>query len=151
MATLSKIVLTTVDHDSSADNGVLTDKLEEVVLENTLGSSGSVSLDVTEVTNVSLGVSGSTVVLLEGVEVGAGGSAAVGVVTKLVNVESTLSVGLVTSDVVSDSDGSGLGLLLESDSTGDLGISSKNSDLVSFTFGKSVWGTTAARRQKPGN
>lgn len=141
MATLSKIVLTTVDNDGSANNGVVTSQLEKRVLENTLGNTLRVSLDVSEVTNVSLRVGGTTVVLLEGVEVGAGRSAAVGVVTKLVDVESSLSVGIVALDVVGDSDGAGLRVLLESDSTGDLGISSKNSDWVRMcSVGK--WRTT---------
>lgn len=130
MAALSKIVLAAVDNNGSANNGVVAGQLEKSVLENTLGNTLRVGLDVSEVTNVSLGVGGSTVVLLEGVEVGAGRGAAVGVVTKLVDVESSLGVGIVALDVVGDSDGAGLRVLLESDSTGDLGISSKNSDWV---------------------
>jgi hypothetical protein len=39
--------------------------------------------------------------------------AAVGVVTELVDVEATLSVGIVARDVVGDGGGAGLGALLE--------------------------------------
>lgn len=139
MAALSKIVLAAVDNDGSANNGVVAGQLEKSVLENTLGNTLGVGLDVSEVTNVSLGVGGSTVVLLEGVEVGAGRGAAVGVVSKLVDVESSLGVGIVALDVVGDGDGAGLRVLLESDSTGDLGISSKNSDWVRCVC-VCVWG-----------
>lgn len=54
--------------------------------------------------------------------------AAVGVVTELVNVESTLSVGVVARDVPGDGGGSALGGLVERDGTGDLGVTPENSD-----------------------
>ena len=54
--------------------------------------------------------------------------AAVGVVTELVNVESTLGVGVVARDVPGDGGGSTLGGLVESDGTGDLGVTPENSD-----------------------
>lgn len=55
-------------------------------------------------------------------------SAAVGVITELVNVESTLSVGVVTGDVPGDGGGSTLLGLLEGDSTGDLCVSAQDSN-----------------------
>ena len=55
-------------------------------------------------------------------------SAAVGVITELVNVESTLSVGVVTGDVPGDGGGSTLIGLLEGDSTGDLCVSAQDSN-----------------------
>ena len=54
--------------------------------------------------------------------------ASVGVVTELVNVESPLSVGVVARDVPGDGGGSALGGLVESDGTGDLGVTPENSD-----------------------
>lgn len=60
--------------------------------------------------------------------VGTGGGAAVGVVTELVDVEATLSVGVVAGNVPGDGGGDGLVGLLESDSTGDLRVTTDNSN-----------------------
>lgn len=59
---------------------------------------------------------------------GAGRGAAVGVVTESVNVEATLGVGVVTSDVPGNSGGGGLVLLLEGDGSGDLGVTTEDSN-----------------------
>ena len=56
------------------------------------------------------------------------GGAAVGVVTELVNVESTLGVGVVALDVPGDGGGGTLAGLLEGDGAGDLGVTTENSD-----------------------
>lgn len=48
--------------------------------------------------------------------------AAVGVVTEGVDVEASLGVGVVTSDIPGDGGGSGLILLLENNGSGDLGV-----------------------------
>ncbi len=58
----------------------------------------------------------------------AGGGAAVGVVTKGVDVEAALGVGVVSGDVVGDGGGSTLGLLLEDDGAGDLGVTTEDSN-----------------------
>ena len=63
-----------------------------------------------------------------GLTVGTSGGATVGVVTELVNVEGTLSVGVVAGDVPADGGGSGLGSLLEGDGTGDLGVTTEDSN-----------------------
>lgn len=60
--------------------------------------------------------------------VGAGGGAAVSVVTELVDVETTLSVGVVAGDVPGDGGGDGLVGLLEGDGTGDLRVTTDNSN-----------------------
>ena len=57
-----------------------------------------------------------------------GRGAAVGVVTELVDVESTLGVGVVAEDVPRDSGGSVLGGLLKGDGTVDLGVTTEDSD-----------------------
>lgn len=49
-----------------------------------------------------------------------GRGATVGVVTKGVDVHATLGIGIVARDVPRDLGGSGLGLLLEDESSGDL-------------------------------
>lgn len=59
---------------------------------------------------------------------GASGGAAVGVVTELVNVESTLSVGVVAGDVPGDGGGGTLVSLLEGDGAGDLSVTTENSN-----------------------
>lgn len=56
----------------------------------------------------------------------ASGSASVGVIAEGVDVESSFGVGIVTSDVPGDGGGSRLGLLLEDDGAGDLGVTAEN-------------------------
>lgn len=69
---------------------------------------------------------------------GAGGGAAVGVITELVDVESTLGVGVVAGDVPGDAGRGALIGLLEGDSTGDLRVTAEDSNysqsLVLGTF-----------------
>ena len=67
-----------------------------------------------------------TMALLEWVEVWACGSAAVGVVTELVNVHSTLGIGVVAPNIEGDKGGGGLGLLGESHGTGDIRVTTEN-------------------------
>ena len=57
-----------------------------------------------------------------------GRGAAVGVVTKGVDVHAALGVGVVAGDVPGDLGGSGLGLLLEDDGPGDLGVTTDDAD-----------------------
>jgi hypothetical protein len=56
------------------------------------------------------------------------GGAAVGVVTELVDMDATLSVGVVAGDIPGDGGGGGLVGLLKGDSAGDLGVTTENSD-----------------------
>jgi hypothetical protein len=56
--------------------------------------------------------------------VGSSGGAAVGIVTELMDVHATLSAGIVTSDIPRDGGGRGLRVLLESDGSSDLGVTS---------------------------
>lgn len=63
-----------------------------------------------------------------GLTVGTGGGATVGVVTELVDVETTLSVGVVASNVPGDGGGVRLVGLLEGNSTGDLRVTTDNSN-----------------------
>ena len=60
--------------------------------------------------------------------VGTSRGAAVGVVTELVNVESTLSVGVVAGDVPGDGGGGTLVSLLEGNGTGDLSVTTEDSN-----------------------
>jgi hypothetical protein len=111
-----------------AQDALSTDELHQLVLLGANGVTLGIGLEVAKVTDVTLVVLGSTVGLAEGVEVRASGGAAVGVVTELVDVEATLSVGVVASDVPGDGGGGVLVGLLESDSAGDLRVSTDNSD-----------------------
>jgi hypothetical protein len=95
VAALAKVVGSLVNDDRSADDRVGAEERDVLVWPSAyehqackvkdrrrtgdLDGSGSraVGLDVSEVTNVSLRVLGSTVVLLQRVEVGTGGSASV--------------------------------------------------------------------------
>jgi hypothetical protein len=56
---------------------------------------------------------------------GASGCAAIGVVTKLMNMHATLSIGIISGDVPCDGGWGGLGGLLECNSSGDLRITSQ--------------------------
>ena len=59
---------------------------------------------------------------------GAGAGAAVGVVTELVDVHATLSVGVIALEVVGDGRGAGLGGLLEGDGATDGRVTTDNCD-----------------------
>ena len=56
------------------------------------------------------------------------GRAAVGVVTKGVDVEAALGVGVLARDVPGDGGGSRLGLLLEDNGAADLGVAADNAN-----------------------
>lgn len=125
---LAKVVGAGVNDHGAANDAVGADQLDQVVGNGALGVALSISVDVAEIANVADLIGGSTVVLAEGVEVRAGRGAAVGVVTKGVDVETTLRVGVVAGDVVGDGGRGTLRSLLEDDGAGDLGVSSKNAD-----------------------
>lgn len=55
-----------------------------------------------------------------------GRSASVGVVTKGVNVEAALGVGVLAGDVPGDGGGRRLGVLLEDDGAADLGVTTED-------------------------
>jgi hypothetical protein len=117
-----------MDNNGSTENGVLAKERNELVGLGALGSALSVSLNVAKVTDMADLILRSTVGLAKGVKVGAGRSAAIGVVTKLVNVETTESIGIVALDIPRDG-GRGLSRsLLKSNDTRDSRISSNNSD-----------------------
>lgn len=73
-------------------------------------------------------VLGGTVGLAKGVEMGTSRGATVGVVTKLMDVEATLSVGIIAADFPGDGGGVGSRGLLESDNARDGGISTDDSN-----------------------
>ena len=56
--------------------------------------------------------------------VGSGGGATIGIVTKLVDVHATLSIGVIASDVPCNGSWGRLGFLLEGNSAGDLRVTS---------------------------
>lgn len=139
MTTLSKVISATVDDHSSANDRVLTNQLDKQVSLLTLGKSAGVSGDVSKVSDVTNIVLRSSVVLLERVEVRTSGSASIGVVTKLVDVESTQSVGVVSGNLPGDGGVVVLSLLLEGDQTLDVGVSTKYSDCVSNASLQCYW------------
>ena len=57
---------------------------------------------------------------------GSGAGAAVGVVTELMDMNPTFSVGVVASDVVADAGFAGLGGLFKGHGAGDLGIATED-------------------------
>lgn len=82
-----------------AKDALGTDQFDELVLLGANGVALGIGLEVTKVTDVTNLILGGTVGFAEGVEVGPSRGAAVGVVTELVDVEATLSVGIVAGNV----------------------------------------------------
>lgn len=136
-----------MDDESTAENALGTDQLDQLVGLGASSVSLGIRLEVAKVTDVTVGVGGSTVGLAVWVDygrlvrdtdidlitrvghtVGTGGGAAVGVVTELVDVEATLGVGVVAGDVPGDGGGVALSSLLKGDSAGDLGVSTDDSN-----------------------
>lgn len=139
------------DYKTYANDAVGANQLDEAVRDGALGVALAIGVDVAEIANVASFVGGSTVGLAVGLTGGscgqhgarswvclwkvgglakhtvrAGRGAAVGVVTKGVNVEAALGVGVVAGNVPGDGGGSGLGLLLEDDGAVDLAVTTEN-------------------------
>lgn len=57
-----------MDDESAAQNGLGTNQLDKLILLGAVGVTLGIGLEVAKVTNVTLGVSGSTVGLAEGVD-----------------------------------------------------------------------------------
>ena len=106
-----------------------TNQLDDVVLDPSLSNAVGIGLDVTQVTDMAVLVGGGTVGLSEGVEVGTGGGAAVGVVAELVDMHTTLGVGIDVLDLILDDGGGVLVLLRELDGSGDTGVTANDSNL----------------------
>lgn len=154
VAALAEVVGAGVDNDGAADDALGANQLDEGVLDGALGVALAVGLDVAQVTDVAGLVGRGTVGLAVGVDwgvvstvvrtrkgtgrarsrreegptVGTGRRAAVGVVTKGVDVEAALGVGVVAGQVVGDTGGGGLGVLLKGDGTRHLGITTNDSN-----------------------
>lgn len=107
-------------------NALGTNQLNQLVSGAADGIALGISLDVTQIADVSDLVGGRAVGLRERVEVRAGRGAAVSIVTELVNMEAPLSVGVVASDVPRDSGGRVSVSLLEGDGALDGRVSTEN-------------------------
>lgn len=128
VAALAEIVSTGVDDHTSTNDGVRAEEGDDLVGNVNHSDTAAVRLDVTEVTNVPLGGSGTTVVLVEGVVMGTGRSTAVGVVSKLVDVEASLGVSVEVLDLTRDANGSAFRVLGKSYSTVDVGVTLEDSN-----------------------
>lgn len=117
-----------MDDDGAANDALGANELDEVVGHGALGVALGIGLNVAQVTNMAVLVGPVAVGLAMGVEVRAGGGAAVGVVTKGVDVHATLGIGIMASDVPGDGSGTVLGLLLEDNGAGDLGVTTDDSN-----------------------
>jgi len=126
VATLTQVISTVVNNDGSTNDGVGTKQLHQSVLLGTLGDTLGVGGNVTQVTNVSVVIFWGTVLLAKWVEVRTSRGATVGVVTKSVDVETSQSIGVVTSDLPRDGGWVRLGGLLKVDDTTDGFFSSKD-------------------------
>lgn len=122
-----------------ANDALRADQLDQLICDRALAIPLAVGLEVSKITNMAVLVGGRSVGLAEGVDwnagqpcpssegrrrltMGASRGAAVGVVTKLVDVDATLGVGIVAGDVPCDGGGGGFGGLLKGDRAGNLGV-----------------------------
>lgn len=128
MSTLAQVVSAVVHNNRSANDAVWSKQLDQDILLSTLGNTGGVSGDVTQVSNVSVVILWSTVLLTEWVEVRTSRSASVGVVTKSMDVETSQGGGIVTGDFPRDGGWVRLGDLLEVDDSRNGFISSEDGD-----------------------
>jgi len=117
-----------MDDQGSSDDGVLAEEADLLVGDVELDGTASIGLDVSEVTYVPLLCVWCTVLAAGRVEVRTGGGASIASITKLVDVEASLSVGVVSSDFARDFDGRVLVCLLELDNSRNLGVTSENGD-----------------------
>lgn len=128
MTTLAQVVRTSVHDNGSTEDGGWANQLDQRIMDGALGDTRGVGGDVTQVTNVSDLIGWGTVGLSEWVEVRTGRGATVGVVTKLVDVEPTLGIGIVTSDLVGDGGWLILRNLFETNNTGHTGVTTQDSN-----------------------
>jgi hypothetical protein len=135
VAALAKIISAGVDDNGAADNALGSDELDELVGHRALSIALAIGLEVAKVTNVADLVGGSTMVLAMGVEMGASRGAAVGVVTKGVDVEAALGIGVVAGNIPGDDGRGALALLLEDDGAGHLGVTTEDADSLDHFCG----------------
>jgi hypothetical protein len=128
VVSLAQVIGTSVNDNGSTDDGVRADEREVRVGDLNLGDTRAVGLEVAQVTNVPNLGSSVTVSGTGRVEVGTSGSAPVRVVAELVNVETSLGVGVHVLDLTRDGDGTAGGLLGEGDHALDGGVALEDCD-----------------------
>lgn len=136
---------------SYADNALRTDELDELVRYGALGVALGISLEVAQVADMAVLISRRAMLLVKWVDccplesqetifarvkptVWASGCAAVGVVAKSVDVDASLGVGIVASDIPRDCGRAGLRGLLESHDTFDIGVSAKDCNYMGVSL-----------------
>ena len=132
VTTLTQIVLTGVNNNGSTQDRVWTNQLDQGVRDGTFGNTRGISADVTQVTNVSGFVGWGTMGLAKWIEVGTSRGTTVGVVTKLMDVETTLSVWRVTGNLVRNCGWGRFRFLGEVNDTRNTGITSENSNCTNL-------------------
>ena len=146
----SSITLPTIDCGCTyAQHAGLANQLNLAIFDGTFSVALSISLDIAQVTDMTVGVSGAAMLLAEGVEVRAGGGAAVGIVAELVDMHAALGVGVMAGDVVGDGGGRGLGGLLEGHLPGDLGVAADDGNWGGISI-EEVGGKIEGRKIKSG-
>jgi len=115
-----------VNDDGTSENALLANQFDETISGASLGVSLTISLEVAQVTDMAFTVCWGTVGLAVWVVVRASAEASVGVVSKLMDMESTLGIGVVAGDIPADGGRRGLGGLLEGHLSCDLGVSSND-------------------------
>lgn len=113
----------TYSHDALGPN-----QLDLIVHDASLSSPLTICLKVSQITNVSFTVIWCTMVLVKRIEMRSGGGTSISVVPKLVDVHSTLSVGVVSGNLVGDGCRGRLVFLREGDSSTHSGVSTDDGD-----------------------
>lgn len=113
VASFAKIVSTSVEDNSTSNDTVGSVERDQAVLEVEEDETLPVGLHVAEVTDMPHPVSGCTMRLVVGVEVGSSSSASSAQVTRLVNMEAPLSIGVESGQIASDLHGTEHVILLE--------------------------------------
>jgi len=130
IAALAEVVSSGMDNNSSTDNALGTDNLDQWIGHGTLRVALAISLDVTKVADMAVLVRRRAVALAMRVEVRSSRGATVGIVAKGVNMHATLRIGVMALDIPGDLGGRGLGILLERDRSGDLRVASNDADCL---------------------
>jgi len=113
MTAFPEIISAGMNNDSTPQDALWADQLNKVILRAADGVPLGISLDISQVPNVPVGIPGSTMILPKWVEVRAGRSAAISIVAKLVDVHSAFGIRVISLNIIGDSSRRTLGLLLE--------------------------------------
>ena len=128
MPTLAQIIRPRMHDNRPPQHTLRPNQLDQIISNAPLGVPLGISLEISKVANMTLGVFRGAMGFGKRVEVRAGGGAAVGVVAELVDVHAARGGGVVPADVVGDGRGGGFGGLFKGYGAIDGGITAEDCD-----------------------